>query len=557
MAFYSNFFRFEINVSRDYYEKKTDATACLSLIGAKKINKEKMAFDEKHITVDEFLALATSGHCFCNLFAPDPNKEYWIETKEGRKYQTKPMYAKGPNKGAMKLAFKADQFFRGAQTIFVDIDYTRFSDIQSYLRTLTYPPTCTYMSFSDAQDKHGVVSRRFRLVYVFDTILDKEQFCGISRGLTEQIIKDTNEAMDDDCGCRPSQYMNGVYNNQESYTCYQIYSIGDIPEASSSRQDNTLSVDQEPSVGIFDEFLLQDMTSLCPEDFKHRYSIKYKYLYRSEKAYWEDSMYQETGDDYLQLWYYREKVKDGEHRRRKLFKNACLRRLMYPDIDANTLLFNLYIDLLRFIDYSDKVITLTCLKRKVINAMKMTVDELRNYCGYEIRYWQSNKPKYIFKNGISKSVIRSKLRDIRYANISCNYDENLSIKENIAAGIDVPERTLYRYCELMGIKPNPHKVDMKVFRDYYDPNKSQRENLKLFTNKGYHLALGKLNQMAKQLNELNEHPDSPLEFGIKNTWAVPSFCFDEWVMPAMETPKESVTNEPLVIPQSWIPEILL
>ena len=173
-------FRFKVSISRDYYEKKKDALACLSWTGAKPIGKEKMAFREWEVTVDQFLNCAVNGYAFCNLFQFDPAKEYWFETNNGQKYKTSPLYKTGANKGCMKLEFKRDRFFRGAQTVFVDIDKTRFTSVQDYLNCLTLKPTCVYMSFSDKLEKHGVVSRRFRMVYVFDRVLYKDELNVVS-----------------------------------------------------------------------------------------------------------------------------------------------------------------------------------------------------------------------------------------------------------------------------------------------------------------------------------------------------------------------------------------
>lgn len=124
-------FRFQTNVSTDTYQSKQEATACLSRAGAKAVGKEKMAFMERSVSTTEFLCLATSGHAFCNLYDFDPNKQYWIETSTGQHYQSYPVYKNGQNKGAMKLTFKADQFFKGSQTVFVDIDFTNTRPSQS------------------------------------------------------------------------------------------------------------------------------------------------------------------------------------------------------------------------------------------------------------------------------------------------------------------------------------------------------------------------------------------------------------------------------------------
>ena len=52
-------YAFRVNISLDGYAKKTDSTACLSKTGAKAIGKEKMAFIEQTITVEDFLNYAS------------------------------------------------------------------------------------------------------------------------------------------------------------------------------------------------------------------------------------------------------------------------------------------------------------------------------------------------------------------------------------------------------------------------------------------------------------------------------------------------------------------
>ena len=368
-------FKFRVNVSNDYYVKKSDASACLSKDGAKAIGKVKMAFREYDVTVDQFLEGATKGYAFCNLFDYNPNKEYWFETGDGHRYHTTPLYKGVTNKDCMRLEFKSDRFFCGAQTVFVDIDKTRFLSIPEYLQCLTYPPTCVYMSYSDGQEKRGVTSRRFRMVYVFDHVLGKDDLNVVSRFITDSIVRDTGEPMEDDCGTRVSQYFNGVYGNNECYASYCIYSRFDFPgslpdvivQAPASPSQQTEQPDVE-----FDERMLHDMGTLDYGRFMHYYSLKYSYIYRAEHAEWIDGLYQETGDDYLQLWWPRERITDGNHRRRTLFKFACLRRLIMPGIDADTLLFNMYVDRQRFIDNSDFIVTLDTLTRKTKRAMNLT-----------------------------------------------------------------------------------------------------------------------------------------------------------------------------------------
>lgn len=331
-------FKFRVNVSNDYYVKKTDASACLSKDGAKSIGKVKMAFREQDVTVDEFLQYALNGYAFCNLFHFDTNQSYWFETGNGQRYQTTPLYKNGKNKGCMRIEFKSDRFFIGAQTVFVDIDLTRFELIPEYLACLTYKPTCVYMSYSDKLEKDKVTSRRFRMVYVFDRIMGKDDLNVISQTITDSIIRDTGEPMKDDCGTRVSQYFNGVYGNEECYVSDCIYSRLDFPDSLPEVEvvmPEKPTKEKKPEVE-FDSQLLHDMGTMDYETFMHYYSWKYRYIYKTQKDEWIDGLYQLTDDNYIQLWWVRERIKDGHHRRRTLSKFACLRRLMEPDIDQDT-----------------------------------------------------------------------------------------------------------------------------------------------------------------------------------------------------------------------------
>lgn len=500
-------FKIRINISRDYYEKKSDAIACLSREGAKAIGKEKMAFDEHNVTVSEFLNYALTGHTFCNLFSYDPNQQYWIQTSTG-KYQSYPIYRNGSNVGGMKLSFKSDDFFIGSQAIFVDVDNTRFTDVGDYINTLRYPPTCVYMSYSDGIQKHGVVSRRFRMVYVMDHVLDRNEFASVSSAINDQIVMDTGEPMEDDCGTRMSQYMNGVFGNSEVYCTNIIYSSDDFPapvfDCSSTEELSTNTT--IPDV-VFNDWMVRSMVTLDYAHFMHTHSTQYRYVYRTEQPDWPYLFYQLTDENYLQLWYYTRKQVDGEKRRKKLFQNACLRRLMYPDIDADTLLFNLYVDRERFFDNSDGVITIETLMRNVNNAMKMTWEQLVNKCEWEINYWDTHRPTFIFKTGIKSTIglNNSILKTIRWRNIEIGYDRLKSVQEN-AQLLNVSQSTLYRFCDEQNIDTNPQKMPteaqkraarkqskqekINTFKKLFDSNLTVRENQKLLALWGLELSVG-------------------------------------------------------------------
>lgn len=510
-------FKFRVNVSNDYYVKKTDASACLSKDGAKSIGKVKMAFREQDVTVDEFLQYALNGYAFCNLFHFDTNQSYWFETGNGQRYQTTPLYKNGKNKGCMRIEFKSDRFFIGAQTVFVDIDLTRFELIPEYLACLTYKPTCVYMSYSDKLEKDKVTSRRFRMVYVFDRIMGKDDLNVISQTITDSIIRDTGEPMKDDCGTRVSQYFNGVYGNEECYVSDCIYSRLDFPDSLPEVEvvmPEKPTKEKKPEVE-FDSQLLHDMGTMDYETFMHYYSWKYRYIYKTQKDEWIDGLYQLTDDSYIQLWWVRERITDGHHRRRTLSKFACLRRLMKPDIDPDTLLFNMYVDLHRFIDNSDGIITIETLKRRVKSVVKMSQEELMKYCDYEIGYWKEHRPKLIYHPSVcykTQWMTGRITTSIRYSEIDGKYDRTRSVREN-AEALEIPVRSLYRYCQDRGIDTNPGKgmtyaqqreanrearLEKKArFMILYDPSLSLGQNREKMMKEGLKLSKNTIRKWSK------------------------------------------------------------
>lgn len=505
-------FQFRTNISMDWYTSKAEATACLTKGGASAVNKQKMAFKEHSVTVTEFLAAATGGHTFCNLFELDPNQKYRTEYKDGKWGKVFPVYKRGKNEGGMKLAFKSDEFFKGAQTVFVDIDKTRFSNVGDYIACLTYKPTCVYMSYSDGLEKKGVVSRRFRLVYVFDKVLDDDEFKHVSYAINDRIVIDTAEPMDDDCGTRKSQYMNGCYGNPETYRSDIIYSVSDFPQEEKAPDlEPVVEEKQEGAVIQFNQNLVWDMEHLDFGKFQYFHYSQYEYRYRTEGKEWVNSTYQLTTDDYLQLWFYPQKQLDGQLRRRKLGKMACLRHLMFPDMDPDTLLYNLYIDRERFFDNSDGVITIDTLIRKVKFAFSMSYEQLRAYCNFEIEYWHQNRPKFILHPDAPHTIglVNQVRKEIRQQTFWQNYDTTKSLIDNLV-NIGVSKSTAYRYCQEKGINTNPQKGMTKkekraakrterndkieTFVTYYDPSKKLAENQEVLMQHGLSLTISTISR---------------------------------------------------------------
>lgn len=570
MRYYDTFF-FRTSVSLDCYKTKDEAFTCISSSKkAKEIGRKPMAFKERLVTVQDFLYLATSGYCFCNLFDFDPSvkvpykrNNHWI------------MRSPVDEHGGMKVFMKRNKYFKGAQTIFVDIDFTKYDNVADYINVLSIPPTCVYMSFSDKKLKGGRVSRRFRLVYVFDKILDRKEFVGISRLISDTIVRETGEPMDDDCGTRTSQYFNGVWGNPETHMTGIIYSPTDFPGWETIADHEDVSIE-------FDDYMMYQMENWSYQDFTHKNSWR-GYYYRTEKPEWEDGLYQLTDENYLAIWFPRERVTDGNKRRKKLFWNACLRVLMFPDITPDTLLYNLYIDTARFFDNSDGVITVDGLKRRAKKALTMTREELLEQCKYYIDYWKQNRPEFIVRKGVrtTQGLTQYIKKRIHYKQIDAVYDPSKSVQENINDGIGIPESTLYRYCKERGIPANPTKgltkkekrelkrqekaEKIELFMALYDPNKSAAENQETMAQAGLKICektyFNYVNRFIPQSTSTSE-PEIMQEIAIPRnsidlSYQVPHFDMPDIseIRPSDEEPDDTNMELPPTNPY-WTPHVV-
>ena len=532
-------FIFEIGHSLDHYDSKDKAKIALSYKRIKEYNKgienpdeqlSKMAFVRESLSVTRFAEMATSGYTFCNLFSYDPNRQY----RSTGRWHTKfwPEYRKYKNKGGMKMQMKSDIYYEGCQCFFVDIDYTEFISVKDYIAALKLKPTVVYMSYSDNVYKidskqknnlkydpqRGVKSRRFRLCYVFNEIIyGKENFKTISTAINKMVEDSTHEVVQDDCGKSMSQYFNGSVNKEVYVTGY-VYEMADFninthtyynesPREGQQILDmlnhdivksmsNCCKRHHEPS-----SWLIIDMERLSYDEFMHYYRNKYRYIYRKDDGTWEDGC-QIVGEDFFKFYFHKNKLKDGEKRRRKLYERMCLRRLMFPDITADEVLFNAYEDLYRIIDNSKDPISIDCLARNVKSAFKLSIDEIRQRFSSNIKYLSSLKPKngliYDVRGAKTVSERNTKMREIRWRKYDRLYDADLSPREN-AIRLGCKERTMRRFCKDRGI-PTSKKVSDEFIRQMINLSLSIRGNINYFKEaKKIGLSKDRISRIKKEL----------------------------------------------------------
>lgn len=529
-------FIFQISHSLDHYDSKDKAKLALSYKRIKEYNKgienpdeqlSKMAFVRESLSITRFAEMATSGYTFCNLFSYDPNRQYRSTSRWHTLFW--PEYKRGRNKGGMKMQMKSDIYYEGCQCFFVDIDYTEFISVEDYIASLKLKPTVVYMSYSDniykidAKQKQnpiynpnrGIKSRRFRLCYVFNEIIyGKENFKTISSAINKMVEDSTHEVVQDDCGKSMSQYFNGSMN-KEVYVTGCVYEITDFITTTHTYYNESPKEGQEISdipckliepltskryIEASTSFV-SDMERLNYEEFMHNYRHKYKYFYRKDDGTWENG-YQIVGDDYFALFYHTKRLKDGEKRRKKLYENMCLRRVMFPEITPNEVLYCAYVDCQRFIDNRQDPIDIECLARNVKCAFKQSIEDIQQKYSAHIVYLQSKKPKggmiYDVRGAKTVTERNIKMKEIRWARYDRLYDITLSPKEN-AILLNCNEKTMRRFCQNRGI-PTSNKVSDEYIRQMVNLSLSIRGNINYFKEaEGIGLSKDRISRIKKKL----------------------------------------------------------
>ena len=469
--FNDDYYKLKVSVSTDAYWNKEDVNACVGS-SKKEENKDvrekyghrrnhKMSFKTIEVTAPELLNYCLKGYSFCNLFIGFPEKG-WNDKGSTVTYIKKD--------GSFTLSAKKNEYFYGSNAICIDIDSTAAPTIKDYVDRLSHKPTFWYTTFSHMEPGKGI---RFRMVYALaEPIIGQQQFDAVVDQVHRRIESEVGEMIEDKCGEKCSQYFNGTnVKNDELVVEYKyygyIYSINDIYNNVIEREDNNKTTTNYPSwqndntleIPSPNDWLLYDMDHLSYDAFMQAHRHQYNYCYRSDSGEWINDTYQVVPDNYFKLPYWVETIMDGSNRRIKVYMRMCLRRVMFPEIDIDTLIFCAYEDVHLFFDNSDGVFNSDYYKRNAMDAFGYTLEELEELYSCTLDWLRSKAPKsgIVLKSGVAYGGgANATIRDIKYEQLDLYYDRSLSVMENLAmlhqiVGFPISERTLYRYCHDRGI----------------------------------------------------------------------------------------------------------
>lgn len=472
----------KVSISKKSYSSKEEAKNELYKKGG------DFVWKEIDLTPYELYEKILGGYCFSPatygyLLQQEVIKNggiSMVNSKTGGTFKSNPFDIDG---NVYKWARKQEMWSQ-AQCMFIDIDGSNKS-IEDYVKHFSIKPTFGFYTPSDKPEK-----RRFKLVYCFNqAVNDRYLWCYIASILTG-IDKNSDSELDP-CGKIATQ-ISFQSNGNGVWFGYMI-NLDSLDYSGYSDFLNTIKKEDK----IKDIFQIDDKikkylnTWLKYKGKKSSVSGKsfgniYKYFGNPENVLIsyttnelkdfkvhnpildsdQENIVKLTTSDYWELK--QTPRKDGQHRRRTLYRRTLLRRILGElngiEITPELLLVNVVVDRENIIDNNDGVVDMECLEEIVKNAWSKDIEKIKNseVLKHSIEYLKSEAPDLKFtadKKDMKQYDVVSlilKYRGYIYQTIiDYCFDENKNIKENTeninkfledsGLRVRISERVVYKY----------------------------------------------------------------------------------------------------------------
>ena len=433
-------YKFWVSLSTKKFDHKPDRNTEVS----------KLRFNRIYTDVEGFAEGITMGYCYAPIF----------------------------NSASFGMGNKGYTDFSYSYFISLDVDHTQVP-MNDMIDTLTYKPTLAYTSCSN-----GLDGNRYRLIYCFN---DKIEGLDDYYSYVYAILKSNDLTIDDiDSHSREAErYYNGngcgnvelnitnIIYDKVDFKDYYIQYHRVIDNKSINLTHNTTHT---TIMCYNDTFVNKDFEcdywNMRMEDVLSKYVYEYPNIEHTPlPVVDEDTPYIMFPSDYIEIKRYwrvedgrTAKIKDGEGRRRKLFLNGILRRLIVPSINFDNLIYNLLFELVYYVtNYeAENVIDKKEIFYIARNVMKANLTKYEGLKGTDSKFMVN--PRYCEKYGLNKKQVRNiACKMIRNQGIGELFDCSKTDKENLEImkdnGLDVSLITLKRWRKENGItkyKKNAH-----------------------------------------------------------------------------------------------------
>ena len=422
-------YKFEVCISDQTFDHKPNRTT----------EVPNLTFHQTTTNVEGLAIAVSKGYCYAPIF-------------ELRKFDMKHKHAKE---------------FRYSFFVSIDFDHVQVN-MNSMVDALEYKPTFAYTSCSNGEN--GEYS--YRLIYCF---FDKLEGVDEYYSYVYAILKSNGLSTKDiDLGSREAErYYNGNgCGNIESYITNIIYDKEDFRDyyIQYHRPIKDKSINENHTYNTQYNMFLNDTFEYDYRNMKME-DVLAKYIDVFPNM--EHTPLQEVDDDtpyiiypigYIEIrrWWRKRlngkpiKIRDGEGRRRKLFINGIIRRLINPQITFDNLLYNLLYELVYYhSNYgADNIIDKKEIAMIARDVMKQDMTKHEHLRGTDKKFMVN--PKFCIKYGLSKNEVKNiASKMIRYNKIGELYDCSQTDKQNLEImkenGLKVSLSTLKRWRKENGI----------------------------------------------------------------------------------------------------------
>lgn len=536
---------FSVNLSKEGYTSKEEAKSCLSREGAKTVGKKKMSFEETTtLSLSKLEKSLIQGHSYCSIF--DTPSHTFKEEKRGLKsvyYVDSPIFYKD---GSLKLSAKRDDTFLGSHIITIDVDETNCSSVEEFIEKLSIQPSLVYESYSSNKPKirkesfggvynpfETIACPRFHILYVFDKLLNKEEFKSTSTILANLIEKETGEFIDN-CSLNLSQYFNGTFGGK-SWNFNKIYLYNeeklnklkgkdkyikpiceikvDLNHTSIFEKETDIIVKSEIIPGTVEDKLLSYIgryeAGKVSSYFNSHYGLTYFYNTLWDKKWAENEKGYFVDSSYLETLYATKKKVDGSKRRKFIFTNMLLRKLIKPKITIAELIYTAFVDveLQKFVDNNDSVFSSDFYKRNALKVYDLPISVIEKQLSGVIKTIKNKANGKLVVNPSFKEEVKncpakakSLKAELENSNIKIAIEKGLMTVEESGKSVRTLKRAGVNTKGLYKGKANSKSEEKKaLIKSLINPSLSVRENLSMVKGMGIKASKDTITKIMKEL----------------------------------------------------------
>lgn len=373
-----------------------------------------MHFALSKTNVNEFVDKISSGYAYCAVYDYDD----------------------------FGMSQKKDSNFAYTQVISVDVDKTT-TPLSQALEMLHTTPTVAYNTFSNGSNDLYC----YRFVYIFKEPIESIKEAKLYTLALNQIVSEELNIKTDTNACKVSQYFNGT-NDSNVFVSDCVYELSDF-NIDDIKVSSKIIQEEHHNIGLSDTFendttLIKDFWNLKLTEFLYKYDSIMPNIQNSKiDIPSEDEPFIDIPSDYREIhryWYlmvdekghkldYIKKIRDGEGRRKKLFLNGIIRRLINPQITFENMLHNIVWEFVTYMVNDGNKITKKILWNIVQDVMKTDMTRYSEL-GKTTRKWMVN-PYFALKHNMSKREVINKFKLNKKQFIGELYDCSLSDKKNV------------------------------------------------------------------------------------------------------------------------------